>query len=226
MILQKIGWIGYHLLDVMSLKKASRTQAISNEIAWVLFLYYNRLMNNWYVITGAPSCGKTALIEALEERGVYVEHESARMYIDEQLSQGKTIEEIRADEEVFQREVFNHKIETIMRCDKEKLTFFDRGMQDSYAYAELHNFNMDYADNSLDSKPVYKKVFLLELPEYKEDYARTESKEEAEKLFDLLKDAYEGTDNMVVIVPVFDTKEERVAYFLDYLEKEEKLGIL
>ena len=50
---------------------------------------------NWYVITGAPCSGKTAVICALEQMGCQVVHEVARAYIDKELGKGKSIAQIK-----------------------------------------------------------------------------------------------------------------------------------
>ena len=52
---------------------------------------------NWYVITGAPCSGKTSVINAFEQQGFLVVHEVARAYIDEELQQGKSLKQIKAD---------------------------------------------------------------------------------------------------------------------------------
>ena len=44
---------------------------------------------NWYVITGAPSSGKSSVIRELENLGYRVVHEVARAYIEEELKKGK-----------------------------------------------------------------------------------------------------------------------------------------
>jgi hypothetical protein len=51
----------------------------------------------WIVITGAPCSGKTSVVSSLELRGYRVVHEAARAYIDELLTSGKSLQEIKAD---------------------------------------------------------------------------------------------------------------------------------
>lgn len=182
-------------------------------------------MRNWYVLTGGPSAGKTTLIEALEARGFHVEHESARIIIDEGIVQGKTIEQIRADEGKFQDEVYAHKLAREERLNPSELIFFDRGMQDTYAYNTLCGAPIgDKMQETMDSAE-YKKVFLLEPFTYEADYARTESLEQRDTLFNLLEEAYLRSHSSIVIVPSFPTKEERIAYFFEYLEKNEGIRI-
>ena len=55
------------------------------------------VQTRWHVITGAPSCGKTTLINQLAEAGYPTVPEGARLYMESQLAQGRTIADIRAD---------------------------------------------------------------------------------------------------------------------------------
>lgn len=178
-------------------------------------------MRNWYVITGGPSAGKTTLIKALEENGFHIEHESARIIIDEGLASGKTLAEIREDEGAFQDEVYLHKLTREKHLDPEELIFFDRGMQDTYAYNTLCGASTTAQMQQEMDTAIYKKIFLLEPFKYEADYARTESLEERDLLFELLKEAYTRSKSIIEIVPTFPTKAERIAYFIEYLRDKE-----
>ena len=182
-------------------------------------------MRNWFVITGGPSAGKTTLIEALEACGLHVEHESARIVIDEGIAAGKTIEQIRADEGAFQDIVYKHKVEREKRLDPDELIFFDRGMQDTFAYLTLHGLPISPHLEDEMLAATYRKVFLLEPFGYKRDYARTESLEEQDQLFHLLHDVYIRSGVTVEIIPAFPTKEERITYFLSYLAEKDQVNI-
>lgn len=182
-------------------------------------------MRNWYVLTGGPSAGKTTLIEALEEKGFHIEHESARIVIDEGIAAGKTVEEVRVDEGAFQQEVYEHKLAREERLDPHELIFFDRGMQDTFAYNTLCGASISQQMQEEMDAAEYKKVFLLEPFKYEADYARTESLEEQDKLFHLLKEAYERSGVPVEVVPAFPTKEERIAYFFDHLRNKEGIEV-
>jgi len=63
----------------------------------------------------------------------------------------------------------------------------------------------------------YKKIFILAPCPFTEDYARTENKEEQAKLHILIQEAYEKTKAIIVNVPLFSTKEERVDFVLNNL---------
>lgn len=157
--------------------------------------------NKWYVITGAPSSGKTTVIKLLEKKGYGVVYEAARIYIDREIAKGKTLDEIRKSEISFQEKVLKMKIEREKNLPKEKIIFFDRGIPDSDAYYRLHGVGEDKFLKESMNKCAYKKVFLFEMIGYEKDYARNESKEQQLQIQNLLKDSYEKLNIPVVMVP-------------------------
>ncbi len=157
--------------------------------------------NNWFVITGAPSSGKTTVIKLLEQKGYDVVYELARIYIDEEMAKGKTIQEIRANELLFQEKILKFKIAYEKKLAKEKIIFFDRGIPDSDAYYQLQGFGEDKFLKKALAASSYKKVFLFEMIGYEKDYARVESKEQQEQLQKLLKESYEKLNISVIAVP-------------------------
>jgi predicted ATPase len=174
------------------------------------------LETNWYVITGAPSSGKTKLIEYLSFLGYRTVPEAARILIDIEMSKGRKIEEIRGNDYEFQMRILEMKIEVENKIPIEQLTFFDRAIPDSIAYFKISN---------MDTKPVidackkrrYKGVFLLEQLPFDKDYARTEDEKLVKELSDLIEDSYIGLGYKVVHVPVKPITE-RAKFILDRIE--------
>ncbi|MDO8529322.1 MAG: ATP-binding protein [bacterium] len=177
--------------------------------------------NNWYVITGGPCAGKTTLLEIMAERGYRVEFEMARIYIDEQVSLGKSLQEIRKNEGAFQREILRRKIELENKLPKDHLILFDRGIPDSIAYFELIGLSKEAEELRKIVRVVdYKKIFLLDLLEFKQDYARVEDKKTADKIQKLLGNTYRDLGFEVVKVPVPDSNkiEDRINFIIQNLE--------
>lgn len=172
--------------------------------------------NNWYVITGAPSSGKTTIINLLKNKGFNVVYEMARIYIDQKISEGKKIEEIRGDEATFQEKILKLKIEAEKKLSKEEITFFDRGIPDSDAYATLRGARQNDFLKQAIIHSRYKKVFLLDLLEYEKDYARTETLEEQTKIHNLLEESYRKTNVDIVRVSVMPPAE-RLDFILNNL---------
>mgnify|MGYP006280592791 CR=1 FL=1 len=173
--------------------------------------------NNWYIITGAPSSGKSTLLNFLKEKGYKTVQEAARSYIDEQIVQGLTINEIRRDEEKFQEKILERKMDWESKASPEELIFWERGVPDTEAYCKLHGFKITEKLKKALANCVYKKVFLLDLVTFKEDYARTETPEEQRKLQQFLKKSYTDLGFEVVRVPIFETKKERLNFVLNNL---------
>ena len=173
-------------------------------------------MNNWYVISGAPSSGKTTTLEALKKKGYKVFYEWARIYIDGEMKKGRTLKEIRKDELAFQRKILELKINFEKKLAKKDLVFMERGIPDSTAYMKMCGINEDKNLKKALKKCSYKKVFLMELIKYELDYARTESQEEAMMIDSLLEKSYTDIDIKVVRVPKMSV-EKRVKFILDNL---------
>lgn len=141
---------------------------------------------NWFVLTGGPSAGKTSLGLYLAYLGYRVVPESARLYTDLKMSEGLSVEEIRKDNTNFQNRVLEMKAEVEARIDPNAVWIFDRGIPDSLPYGvqevrakTFHRFR-------------YRGIFFLESVGFQNDYFRTETAEEAQKLAMELEKAYEG----------------------------------
>ena len=170
----------------------------------------------WYVLTGGPFAGKTTLLVALQELGLNVESEIARLYIDEEIAKGKTIAEIRKNEEAFQYIVHERKLLQHANLRKDKLVFFDRGIPDTVAYLRANNLVVTQEIEKTLVQYAYRKVFLLDLVGHATDHARTESLETAARIHAELGRTYDELNIPVVRVPVLPI-EERVKFVLGNL---------
>lgn len=174
------------------------------------------MKNNWYVFTGAPNSGKTTIIKLLEQKGYKVVYEVARVYIDQELAKGITIEEIRKDEVAFQKKILHLKIEYEKNLNPKEITFLDRALPDTIAYNKLLDLSEDKGLENLIKKFNYKKIFLFESLDYEKDYARTESKAEVLKLEKYLEEVYRKLSFPIIKVPVLDI-EKRLNFILNNL---------
>lgn len=172
--------------------------------------------NNWYVLTGGPCSGKTTTLEALKKKGYEIFYEAARIYIDQEMKKGKTLAEIRKNELLFQRKILRMKVKNEKKLHKNEILFLERGIPDSIAYYKVCGVTKDKELEKSVKNSNYKKVFLLELLEYKKDYARTEDKKTAIQLEKSLKESYERLNILVIKVPSM-TLSKRVKFILDNL---------
>jgi predicted ATPase len=169
--------------------------------------------NQWYVITGPPCCGKSTTVELLARRGFRVRSEIARAYVDEEISRGREIQEIRSDMTRLQCEVLRRALASEKELPREELIFFDRGIPDSLAYFKLHGMDTrPYIDGLRSSR--YRLVFYLEpWGEYHTDYARLESSGERDQLARLIWETYNDLGFRSLRVPALD-RQQRVDYIL------------
>lgn len=172
-------------------------------------------INNWYVITGAPSSGKTSTLKYLKKKGYKVYFEWARIYIDQEMKKGKALSDIRKDELRFQKKVLKLKESFEKKLNPKKLLFMERGIPDSTAYM-IWAGGIDPALKQALKKCSYRKVFLMDLIKFKKDYARTESQEEAVLLDELIEKSYTDLGIPVIRVPML-TAAKRAKFILDNL---------
>lgn len=168
---------------------------------------------NWYVITGGPSSGKTTLVNLLKARGYKTTIEHARHYLDTQRSNGKTVEEVRKNQAVFQLGVLDMQIEQEKELMPEDIVFLDRAIPDALAY--YHFLNLPEDEKLLEAMGTisYKKVFILDCLPLVQDYARGEDEVAQKKIHALLIEVYESLPFPIVHVPVLEP-EERLDFIL------------
>ncbi len=170
-------------------------------------------ITEWYVITGGPSSGKTTTVELLKQRGYKTTIEHARHYIDTQRVTGKTTEEIRANQLIFQRGVLDMQIEQENSISENEVVFLDRALPDALAYYRFLNLPEDPGLIDALQSASYKKVFIMDPLPLTKDYARTEDEAAQKKIHQLLTEVYESLPFPVVHVPVLPP-EERVDFIL------------
>ena len=170
---------------------------------------------DWIVLTGAPSSGKTSVLEELERQGYAIEHEVARAYIEACLGTGLSVEEVRADKENLQKEILSKKIEREDKMLPENLSFLDRAIPDSIAYYQLAQMDPKEAFDA-SYRYRYKYIFIFDRLPVINDGVRVETEEVAEYLDKQIEKNYLELDYKPVRVPVLSI-EERVEFILDHI---------
>jgi len=172
--------------------------------------------NNWYVITGGPSSGKTTTVNVLRQRGYATTIEHARHLIDTERVSGKTAQQIRENQLAFQHKVLDMQIAEERALDPQKLTFLDRAVPDALAYYRFLNIPPDEKLTSALKNISYKKVFILDLLPLAPDYARTEDPAAQHQLQKFIKEVYGSLPFPIVHVPVLPP-DERVDFVLSHI---------
>jgi predicted ATPase len=172
----------------------------------------------WVALTGAPSSGKTAVIQELERRGFSVVHETARALIQAELDRGRPLSEIRADPLTLQRRVLDRKAALEAALPPGETVFLDRGLPDSIAYFRFHGLDPAPAVAAA-SRFRYRTIMLLDRLPLEPDPVRSEDPAAAARLEELLRTAYEALGYPVQRVPVRPLRErtDRVLRWVDRL---------
>lgn len=166
----------------------------------------------WCVLTGAPCSGKSAVIQALAERGFPVLHEVARAYIDRELALGRTLRQIKADTLAFERHILLEKLRLENDLPPHQLTFLDRAVPDSIVYFRLEG--LDPAEPLLLSRQRrYARIFLFQRLSFEKDRVRSENHAVAARLESMLAGTYAQLGYGVIHVPVMSIAE-RTEYVL------------
>ena len=177
-----------------------------------------QFQTNWCAITGAPSSGKTSVIEELAHRGYAIQNEVARELIEEALRRGKTLAQVRDTEHAqeLQRRILKLKVAREKGLDVNTLVFTDRGTPDSITYFRLAKVDVAAAVEA--SKIFrYRAVFLFErLPAFVHDDVRTESEQQARQIEGMLEADYKALGYDVIRVPVL-TIAGRADFILSHL---------
>ena len=176
---------------------------------------------NWCVITGAPSSGKTSVIEELIRRGYKTEPEVARDLIEDCLMRGEKIEQVREKNEWLQKEILRLKLAREESQDPEQLVFLDRGIPDSLTYFRIAGLDLTAA-KAASCKFHYRCIFIFDRLSLVQDGIRTESDEIARQIDISLEQDYRELGYSPVRVPILSIKA-RADFILRFLE-EEKTG--
>jgi predicted ATPase len=100
-----------------------------------------RVQTNWHVITGAPSCGKTTLIDQLADRGFQTVTETARPYFEREMAKGRTIDEIRENGAALERVLIDLQWRAEDGLQPIDVAFLDRALPDSLAFCRVSGLN-------------------------------------------------------------------------------------
>jgi predicted ATPase len=162
---------------------------------------------NWVVITGAPSSGKTSVIENLRARGYAVQAEVARELIEECLRRGLTAEDVRRDGgKQLQKDILRIKSEREASLDPSISVFMDRGMPDSMTYFRLAGLDVAMARQAC-MMFHYAAVFIFDRLPFVKDGIRVEDEAAAQKIDEMLRADYQSLGYRPTSVPVMSVAE-------------------
>ena len=104
---------------------------ISTELDPDLLITPFKVKTNWHVITGASSSGKTTLINLMRDKGFKTSPERARQYIEREVAQGRSLDEMQKDLAAFNRAIMAFTLNEELKLPPGDILFLDRGVPDS-----------------------------------------------------------------------------------------------
>ncbi len=173
-----------------------------------------------YIVTGGASCGKTTVIKGLEQRGYTVNHELARIVLDERKSRGLTTNpnDDEKDFTNFEIELYSRQLEIERKISiSERPTFGDRGSPDILAYCK-HFLGRIPQEIDLFKLPRYDGIFVLEMLPFERDGVRLEkSQDEVLRIHETLIRTYELLGYQPITVPIAKSKDHALTERVDFI---------
>lgn len=170
---------------------------------------------NWHVITGAPSCGKTTLIDLLTDEGFRTVPEGARRHMEEEIARGRTIEEIRRDGAGLQRRIATVQLSIESGLHPIDVAFLDGAVPSSLAWYRVFGLDPNEVLGACFRRR-YASVFVLDRLRYRRDGMRFDDHRHAAFLDEWIPRDYRALGYEVVRVPVL-APAERLAFVLERL---------
>ena len=176
------------------------------------------VQTKWHVITGAPGCGKTTLIEQLVDKRFRTVPEAARQSFEREMAKGRTIEEIRENPTALTRSIIDIMLDIEHGLRANEVLFLDRGFPDALAFCRVYGLN----PNEILAECFhhrYASVFLLDRFPVEQDGVRAEDDATAGFLDEWHARDYGALGYSVVRVPVL-SPDERLAFVLEKLSEQ------
>jgi len=171
------------------------------------------------VITGAPSSGKSSLINKLQENGFICVEEISREIITQQI-------EIDGDAlpwknlKSFSQQVAVLRKAQFINATKDTIHFFDRGLIDVVAYMQVDNLEIPhFISNFLQENRYYKDVFLTPVWEdiFENDRERKENFKKSIQIEEEIIKCYNSYNYNIIEIPK-TTLDKRVNFILSQIK--------
>lgn len=173
---------------------------------------------HWHVLTGAPCCGKTTMIEMLAERGYPTLPEIGRLYIEREIAKGRDLAEFFVnveDERAMQEWQFKNE----HTLQLHETSFLDRALPDVLTFHRLKEIDPNEILGEFFHFH-YASVFVLDRLPLEVDWARLDDDSLNKFLDEWLARDYAALGYDVIRVPVLPPKE-RLDLILDTLTERE-----
>ena len=177
-----------------------------------------RVQTRWHVIAGAPSCGKTTLIDQLADHGFQTVREGARLYLEREMARGRTIDEIRENVAALQQGILDMQVRIEGELRATDVAFLDRAVPDCLAWRRVFGLNPN--ETLLECfHHRYASVFILDPLPLQLNGLRFEDHAYIGFLDEWIARDYSALGYSVVRVPVL-APQERLAFVLERLSEQ------
>jgi predicted ATPase len=177
-----------------------------------------KCQTDWHVITGAPCCGKTTLVDLLAAIGFQTVPEIGRAYIEREVSRGRTIDEIRESPAAFCRRIRDMQLEMELQLPPGQVVFFDRALPDCLTYFRTAGLDPNQILSECFHRR-YASVFVLDRLPLQLDGVRIEDEVTSAFTDEWLARDYGALGYRVVRVPVL-SPQERLAFVVERLSEQ------
>jgi predicted ATPase len=169
-----------------------------------------------FIITGGPGSGKSALVDALSQEGIYTMPEAGRVIIQDQVAiGGKALP--WSDRRAFADLMLSWEL----RSYREALrlngpVIFDRGIPDVLGYLRLSNLSIPaHVERAAQVFRYHRRVFIAPpwAEIFKTDSERKQSFEEARATHEAMVESYSRLGYDLTQLPL-DSVQERVRFVL------------
>jgi predicted ATPase len=176
------------------------------------------VQTNWHVITGAPSPGKSTLIDQLADRGFQAVPEAGRQCVEREMAKGRTIDEIRGNMAAIQIATKDMQSEIEHGLRANDVLFLDGAVPGSLAWYRAFGLNPN--EILLECfHHHYASVFILDPLPFQENGARNGDAPIVAYLDEWLARDYSSLGYRVLRVPLL-SPEERLAFVLERLSEQ------
>lgn len=177
----------------------------------------------WIAITGAPSSGKTALVNTLmRQHGMRTSPDFARRVLEQAKLEGHSVEDFKKNPSYYQNIIVKTRLESVYKEMPYVTLVHDYGLPCYKAWGEINNVaTLPELDKACQFYR-YAHVFLLEPLTIKQDDIRIGNDDLHIKFLKKLEKTYRLYDYEPVIVPRFSGNKNRsnllrAQFILDYL---------
>ncbi|STX51015.1 ATPase [Legionella busanensis] len=181
-------------------------------------VFVEKIMNQFYILTGPPGSGKTSILAELSKQGFPIIEEPARRILAQQRSiDGEGVYD--KNPFLFKELMLAKMLSDYENASQYDLVFFDRGLPDLLAYSKCFNLPIGSELKASCTYQYNPTVFFA--PAWENIYIKDAERQlnfEAAKVFENdLRQAYAELGYQLIDIPLLSVPE-RVDFILNFIQ--------